>query len=180
MKTDPVIRKNVLSLMVICLFFIDPLCLAQMPGEASEFPAETKSDGFNRTGIVIQSLAMPGLGLSRVTGKPHWLRGVVGYGCIAGSIVLNRQAVNTFNTIGGLDNIDDVNEAFDKSVLQDNISEVLAYAAIGIWVTDIIWTVTGTSDLRKRPLKSRSKEFSVASTFDPESRIPMVGLRFRF
>jgi len=145
-----------------------------------ELPAEIKTKDFNRTGIVIQSLAFPGLGLSRVTGNPHWLRGVAGYGCIAGSIVLNRQAVSTFNTIEGLENVDDVNEAFDKSVHQDNISEVLAYAAIGIWVADIIWTVAGTSDLKKRPLDSQSKRFSIKSDFDPVSNIPMISLRYRF
>ncbi|UCG27928.1 MAG: hypothetical protein JSV24_00810, partial [Bacteroidales bacterium] len=110
---------------------------------------ETKSKDFSRAGIVIQSLAVPGLGLSRATGDPHWLRGVAGYGCIAGSIVLNHQAVNTFNTIGGLDNVDEIKKAFDKSVQQDKISEVLACAALGIWVTDIIWTIAGTSGLKK-------------------------------
>ncbi len=32
---------------------------------------------------------------------------------------------------------------------QDNISEVLAFAAIGIWITDMVWTIIGTSDMNK-------------------------------
>ena len=91
-----------------------------------------------RTGIILQSLALPGLGLSRMTGKPHWLRGVAGYGCIAGSIILNRQAISTYDDIDDLEDYDDKNELFQKSLNRDNISEVLAYAAIGIWV-DIGW-----------------------------------------
>lgn len=41
-----------------------------------ETPTTSDSRSFNRTGIILQSLALPGLGLSRMTGKPHWLRGV--------------------------------------------------------------------------------------------------------
>jgi hypothetical protein len=134
---------------------------------------------YNRAGIILQSLAVPGLGLSRISGKPHWLRGVAGYGCIAGSIILNRQAINTFNTIEDYENPNDASSAFDKSVAQDNISEVLAYAAIAVWVTDIIWTIAGTSDLNK-PLYSHTAGFSLKSNIDPLSNLPMFGFTYRF
>ena len=153
------------------------------PDEAikkEEPPTETKSTSYNRTGIVLQSLALPGLGLSRVTGKPHWLRGVAGYGCIVGSIVLNRQAVNTFNEINDLVYFDEINEAYDKSLQQDNISEILAYAAIGIWVTDFIWTLVGTSDLNKPFYYSESRGFSFGSNLDPLTNVPLVSVRYRF
>jgi len=132
-----------------------------------EPPLVTKSTSYNRTGIILQSLALPGLGLSRITGKPHWLRGVAGYGCIAGSILLNRQAIKIFNEIEDLVYFDEINEAYDKSLRQDNISEILFYTAIGIWVTDFIWTMVGTIDLNNRAYSSKTHGFSFGSNIDP-------------
>ena len=141
---------------------------------------EIKSTNYNRAGLVLQSLAFPGLGLARVTGNPHWIRGLAGYGCLAGSIVLNRQAVNTYNGIAYLVSYDDVTEVFNKSVQQDNISEVLAYSAIGIWVIDFIWTLVGTSDLNKAGYYGDSGGFSIGGTVDPLSNAPLVSVQYRF
>ncbi len=38
-------------------------------------------------------------------------------------------------------------ELFNSAKTQDDISEVFAYAAIGIWVTDIVWNIVGASKL---------------------------------
>ena len=149
-------------------------------GTERVLPEDARGADYNRAGIILQSLAFPGLGLSRMTGKPHWIKGVAGYGCIAGSIVFNRLAVSNFNTIGDLDRVNQVTDVFEKSVQQDNISEILAYAAIGIWVTDFIWTLAGTSDLRGPSFDGRSKGLSIRSNIDPFSNTPLVGLRFRF
>jgi len=62
-------------------------------------PPMNETQSFNRTFLILQSLPLPGLGLSRMTGKPHWIRGVAGYGCIAGSIGLNRVAIDTYEQI---------------------------------------------------------------------------------
>ena len=139
-----------------------------------------KPSNYNRAGLVLQSLVFPGLGLSRVTGNPHWIRGLAGYGCLVGSIVLNRQAVNTYKGISDLVSYNDVTEAFDKSVQQDNISEVLAYSAIGIWVIDFIWTLVGTSDLNKADSYGDSGGFSIGSNIDPLSNAPLVSVQYRF
>jgi len=149
-------------------------------GPEAALPEVTRGADYNRTGIIFQSLAFPGLGLTRMTGKPHWIKGVAGYGCIAGSIVFNRLAVSNFNTIEDLDRVNQVTETFEKSVQQDNISEILAYAAIGIWVTDFIWTLVGTSDLGDGSFDNRSRGLSLRSNIDPLSKIPMVGLRYKF
>ena len=101
--------------------------------------AEAKS--YNRTSIILQSLPMPGLGLSRITGKPHWLKGVAAYGCLAGSVILNRAAINTYEQIPQYIDWEDKDDLFQQSQKQDGFSELLAYAAIGIWVSDVIWTV---------------------------------------
>lgn len=132
----------------------------------------TGSKRYSRTGLMLQSLAFPGLGLSRYTGKPHWIRGVVGYGCLAGSVIMNRKAINTLGHLDYITRADEIANSFEKSVTQDQTSEFLAYAAVGIWVTDIIWNFMGTSDL--------SRSVSIRSNLDPLTFVPMISVSYRF
>lgn len=141
-------------------------------------PAEVS--GFNRTWIILQSIPLPGLGLSRTTGKPHWIKGLVGYGCIGGSIALNRMAINSYAQIPDYLDWDDKNNLFEQSQRQDQISEVLAFTAVGIWVADMIWTVVGTSDLTGRSLYGDLPGFSFRTTYDTQSHLPLVGFRYVF
>lgn len=139
-----------------------------------------KTKTYKRTGIILQSIALPGLGLSRMTGKPHWLRGVAGYGCIAGSIVLSQKAQNTYNGIEDMVYFDDINETYDKALQQENTSNILLYTAAGIWIADLIWTVVGTSDLKKKPYSAELRGFSLNSSIEPLSNTPMVSVKYRF
>ena len=146
-------------------------------------PEDTPVSGsttFNRTSIVLQSLAIPGLGLSRVTGNPHWIRGAAGYGCIIGSVILNRQSIQTFDSIEEMEDPTEAETAFNKSVRQDKISEGLAYVAIGIWITDIIWTWMGTSDLMSGPSVGDLNNISIHTDIDPLSYAPLVCFRYTF
>lgn len=143
-------------------------------------PPSTKVKSYNTAGIVFQSLAIPGLGLSRMTGDPHWLRGLAGYGCIAGSIILNRQSMITYDGIGDYTDFDDKYEQLQNSITQDNISELLAYTAIGIWVTDFIWTLVGISKYQKRSMVSEVRGISVRPGIDPLTYAPMVSIGYRF
>ncbi len=132
------------------------------------------------TGLLLQSLVIPGLGLSRLTGKPHWIRGMAGYGCIAGSIAMNRKSYQTYQGIGGREDFDGKYDQLQTSIHQDNISEVLAYAAIGIWVTDLIWTAAGISSYHRRSMQGESRKISITPGLDPLTLAPVVGIRYNF
>jgi len=158
-----------------------------LAGQGGDLSGNSESPGdptgpktFNRTAIVFQSLVFPGLGLSRVTGKPHWIRGVVGYGCIAGSLVLNKQAIATYNSISDSNDYEEMNQLYEKAVQQDNISEILAYAAVGVWVTDFIWTLIATSDLKKGSVQKNTSGISIKTNIDPMTYVPMVGIKYGF
>jgi len=151
-----------------------------IPEDTPEDTPVSGSTTFNRTSIVLQSLAIPGLGLSRVTGNPHWIRGMAGYGCIIGSVILNRQSIQTFDSIEDIEDPSEAETAFNKSVRQDKISEGLAYAAIGIWVMDIIWTWMGTSDLMSGPSIGDLNNISIRTDIDPLSYAPLVCFRYTF
>ncbi len=139
------------------------------------------SHNFNRTGIIFQSVAVPGLGLTRTTGKPHWIKGVAGYGSIAGSIYLNQKAIHTYNDeFLAAYEPDEAARFLKKSTRQDNFSEMLAYTAIGIWTIDFVWTIIGTSDLKKDMNKSGNQGLSVGPGIDPVFKIPVVEFVYRF
>ena len=136
---------------------------------------------FNRTGIILQSVLLPGLGLSRINaGQPHWIRGVAGYGCIAGTLIFNKKAVTSEESYLESDDPDERDILFADAVRQDNISEVLAYTAIGIWVADLVWTILGTTDMNMDQSSVNHKGFSIGTTFEPVSSVPLLALRYKF
>jgi len=149
--------------------------------DIGESPPPSTGKSFNRAGIIAQSALFPGLGLSRVNpGKPHWIKGVAAYGCVAGSIVLNRMAVTSYNSYKEPTSLNDVDNDYNKAVTQDVVSEVLIYAAIGIWVTDMVWTILGTSDLNKNQTSGNLKGFSIGTGVEPVSSVPLIALRYKF
>ncbi|MFH0756237.1 MAG: hypothetical protein V2B15_02985 [Bacteroidota bacterium] len=133
---------------------------------------------FNRTSLVLQSVAFPGLGLSRYRGGPHWIKGMAGYGCIAGSVVMNRKAISTYKGINDLTGFDEKNTLYKESVQQDHISEVLAYTAMAIWATDLVWTIAGTSDLKMS--SNLKRRIFVDPRIDPVSNVPMLSFTCKF
>lgn len=135
---------------------------------------------YSRPGLILQSVALPGLGLTRVSGNPHWIKGVAGYGCIAGSVVLNRMAISSFDSVSDFDTVEESQAAYDRSVTMDNASEILAYAAIAIWITDLIWTVVGTSSMSDRSSQAHHRGISLTGDVDPFSRTPTFGMVYRF
>ena len=148
----------------------------------AEPPVYTRKSGkaYNRGGIIIQSLVWPGLGLSRMKRKPHWLKGLLGYGCIGGSVYLNREASTLLTTIPDNQNFLTQSDLFQKAVRMDNISEGLAYAAIGMWVIDFLWTVSGSSILINSEVYSDRDGFTINTGIDPISHTPLIGISFRF
>ena len=148
--------------------------------EAVADATEQDKKEFNRTSLIIQSMVFPGLGLSRLTGSPHWIRGVAGYGCLAGSVYLNRKAWSTYQDYLGSETPDGVDDLFDQAYNNQRTSRLLGYAAIGIWVADIAWTIIGTSDMNKKSLAGNPKGISIGTTVEPVSNVPLIALRYRF
>lgn len=155
---------------------------------ADEIPAQDQKMGgdiakesksFNRAGIVLQSIAFPGLGLSRVKGGPHWLKGVAGYGALAGSYALNRMAMASYEDYKSSESAEEASDFLNKSMQQDQISEILAYAAIGIWITDFVWTMVGTKDLKKGQSAHRSR-VNIGTNYDAISKAPLLAVSYRF
>jgi hypothetical protein len=142
-------------------------------------PAKSREQRVSTGAIVAQSLILPGLGLSRETGQPHWIRGVAAYGCLAGSIALNRMA-NTNYTLYKEENDPSArDEFFNKAESQDMTSEILAYTAAGIWVTDIIWNILACNTMNKASL-GQKRRLKLVPEYHADCRAPMLALYVRF
>lgn len=133
--------------------------------------------GIKRGGLLVQSLVFPGWGLSRINKGPHWLKGVVGYGIVAGAVVYNVKALSNYNAYLETSDVTIGNELFALSNRQDKISEGLMIAAAGIWVVDLIWTAAGSAKV-KRPVELGG--VSVGSALDPVSNAPLLAFKYSF
>lgn len=153
-----------------------------IPDLANENLAETSGGrSFSRAGVILQSLALPGLGLSRLQqGKPHWIKGVIGYGCIAGSLYLNHRAADSYTSYQNTGSLSEVDILYQQSERQDIGSEVLAYTAIGIWVMDLTWNIIATADWNMARSASRSRGFSFGTSIEPASSVPLLTCRYKF
>ncbi|MCP4314216.1 MAG: hypothetical protein GY790_23430 [Bacteroidetes bacterium] len=145
----------------------------------ADTPVSKQEKNYSRTSLILQSVVFPGLGLSKLTGKPHWLKGIAAYGCIAGSVIYNRMAYNSYQDYLEPESPAEADDLFNTAKSQNNISQVLAYAAIGIWVADLVWTIAGTSDMDRKTAETR-KGFSIGTSVEPVSNVPLLAVRYRF
>ena len=68
----------------------------------------------------------------------------------------------------------------EKATRQDNISEVLAFVAVGIWITDVVWTLIGTSGMNDQGRSSQRDGITVHPGYDPDLQMPLLSFRYRF
>jgi hypothetical protein len=135
---------------------------------------------FSRTSLVLQSLVFPGLGLSRQKGNPHWIRGLAGYGCLAGSVILNRMAISSYEQYKDPGSAENAASCLEQARKQDQVSEVLAYTAAAIWISDIVWTLVGTSGIPWKGTQAERRGLQICPGFDPGVKAPMLALTYRF
>jgi hypothetical protein len=165
------------------LISMDQVLHIEIVGKKYIVEKETVVDGvqISRIGAIGRSLAFPGWGLSKVNpGKPHWIKGIAGFGSLAGTLILNQRAhVNYQNYLDSGDP-DERENYYNKSITQEQFSNGLAIAAAGIWVADIIWTAVGTRNLSKKNLSMQRKGFSLGSEYESAGNIPMLCLKYAF
>ena len=148
--------------------------------EAVEPPIEPPVKQVSTGVAVLQSAAFPGWGLSRIhKGKPHWIKGVAAYGCLAGSIILNQKAHTSYDQYLESFDVDESDALYNDAVQQDKLSKVLAYAAIGIWVADLVWVVIDASG-KDYPRQAQSKPYQIRPDYNPKMNAPMLAFTYHF
>jgi hypothetical protein len=143
---------------------------------------KTQVTGYTNPYIAMgQSIILPGWGLSRSTGKKlHIVAGVLGYSCLTASVVFNRIGISTYEKYRTTGDMSQVEGLYNKSVLQDDLSEAFAYSAIGIWAADLIWTYAVVAGKNKSRKSKHADMIMIQPVFNPGFQSPMLGLRYTF
>jgi len=130
---------------------------------------------------LLQSAVFPGWGLTSLCkGKPYWLIGVAGAGCIASSIYFNHQAYSNYNNYLDTNNQEKIDTYFDNAKTQDNISKAFAWSAAAIWVVDLGIVGIKAGRMKKSYAKNKLSAFSISSCIDPNTDTPMLSLYYNF
>ena len=157
---------------------VDSKSSTQIANETvKEKPQNIKGTGISVGRALALSALLPGLGNRAVKGSgAQWLLGVAGYGCIAGSIILNNSAYNAYEDYKLADNAEDRDDYFSKAENNDKTSKILMYSAVGIWVADLVWTGLQANKARK----NSNPKVSFNYYYDSYLNEPLFGLSYRF
>ncbi len=133
---------------------------------------------------LLLSTACPGWGLTRLSGgKPWWLLGVIGYGCIGSSYYLNKLSVSNYDKYTNSSDINktgEMDDNFNTGKKQYTASNVLALSAITIWVADLGITWIKASKMKRSAKGVKSGSFSVGSSYDYSADTPLISLYYTF
>lgn len=140
-----------------------------------------KSKGDQVLGAVLRSVAFPGWGLTNVTEHNlHLVKGVAGYAAIAGSVVFNAAAYKNYrNYEDSTDPLerDDLYSSFES---QDRASTILAFTAVAVWATDVVWTLVRSERSEKITRGMGGAGISMRSGIDAATGIPLVSFMVSF
>jgi hypothetical protein len=116
--------------------YVEITATPEVVAEVTREEKSGKSAGL--AGPLVQSLVLPGLGNTRITGKPYWIAGIIGYGSIASSYWFNRRAALSYDNY--VDEKDDYELKFnyyDDADTEKQISIACGIAAGVIWAADL-------------------------------------------
>jgi hypothetical protein len=163
---------------------IEVFATSEIPGKKTEEPAPVKPQEKTYTGRKISvgeamlfSALLPGLGKVYVKGHgANWMWGVVGYGFIAGSVLMNHAAYDNLEAYRASYDPDERDDLYSKAQGQAVISYVFAGGAITIWVIDFI--STGVKAGKAKRANQSRVQFN--GGFDPKFGTATIGLAYRF
>jgi hypothetical protein len=129
---------------------------------------------------LLQSAVFPGWGLTSLTkGKPYWLLGVAGVGCIATSYYYNQQAHSSYDEYLESSD-DDITGYYDDAVAQGYISKAFAWSAAAIWIADLGIVTIKAASMNKSYKRSRAGAFTISPSIDFTTDTPVFTLHYSF
>ena len=139
-------------------------------------PPKRKSLG----GAFVKSLFFPGWGNSSISGGPYWLFGFAGYGCAAGSVLMNMQSYQSLEDYRVSLDVDERDQLFSDAESQNQLSTILMAGAAAIWVTDITILLIKGNKPQNLSYKQNSTGPKLGYSIDPISKSPVMTLKITF
>lgn len=142
--------------------------------------SEAKVSRVNVGNHLLQSTIFPGWGLTRLSnGKPYWLFGIAGVGCITASVYFNQKAHLSYDDYLNSPD-DDITGYYNDAISQGNISKVFAWSAVVIWIADLGITGLKASGMNKSYRISKLNAFSISPSIDIKTDTPTLSLYYNF
>ena len=132
---------------------------------------------------IFLSAILPGLGLTAMDkGKPYWIMGVAGYGLLAGSVYMNKTAEQEYKDYLDAKDTGEANDFYDSSKKYNQLSQTMAYAAIGVWAGSLIWTTLKAIGGNKSTMGSINKKqkLFLYGGINPYTKTSGFTLKYRF
>jgi hypothetical protein len=137
-----------------------------------------RKEGISVGTAVLLSAALPGLGKTVAKGGGgQWMWGVIGYGCVVGSVIMNNKAFDAYENYKMATTYDERDDYFSQAEENELYSKIFIGTAATIWILDLISTATQVSKLRNSKNKAG---YSFNYAVDPFSGKPLLGVTLRF
>ncbi|MCK4466083.1 MAG: hypothetical protein KAU83_10275, partial [Bacteroidales bacterium] len=131
-------------------------------------------------GAFVKSLVFPGWGNSSISGGPYWLMGFVGYGCMAGSVMMNQQANQSYDDYLKASDAGNRDNLFNDAQSKDQLSKILFGVGAVVWVTDLTILLIKGNNPRTYSYNTSGTSPLIGYTIDPISKKPMISFRITF
>ena len=171
-KTDKVSVDNTVNIEIIA----ERISLSETGPEIKDLSLKGVKSGK----YILQSAILPGWGLTSLTnGKPYWLIGAAGIGCIASSVYYNQKAHSSYDKYLN-SSADNITGFYDDAIKQGNISKVFAVSAAIIWIADLGAVGIKANSMNKSSKNSKLGAFSINSGIDVNIDSPILILQYKF
>ncbi|MCP4310825.1 MAG: hypothetical protein GY790_06145 [Bacteroidetes bacterium] len=147
--------------------------------QKDEEPIQEDDPQVKMGSVIAQSLILPGLGLSRATGNPHWIRGGLGYLAVGSAVVFDISSQNSYDQYLLENDVAERDALYSKSVSHGNLSKVMFGCTAMIWVGDIIWNVVAVKKLNAVSAEKRMG-LSISPTYEPVSKTLLFAVKYKF
>ena len=118
---------------------------------------------------LIISAIFPGVGITKLNGGgAYWLMSIATYGLVVGSIVKNSKAFQNYEDYknNSFQNAEEADDIYREALDYQKQSQTFAYAAIGLWSVNMIWTF----------FKARKNNKSTASYYQHKKTLFYSGI----
>lgn len=175
LTADKIYIDNTINVEIIA----EKIAVSDKSDKAGEKPDATYP-GVKVGKHLLKSAVFPGWGSTSLSnGKPYWIIGVAGMGCVATSVYFNYSAHSSYDEYKKSPD-DDITGYYDDAISKGNISKVFALSAAAIWLADFGIVTIKANRMNKSLRKSRVDAFSVSPCIDVNSDTPMLSLKYKF
>ena len=142
-----------------------------------------KTKTYTRSGLILQSLALPGLGMTKLKKKPYWIMGVAAYGTLSFSLYYWYKSELTWDEYLAAASGNDFETAVSKNnQYQDEyqIALITTCGAAAIWLTDFLIISIASKNMNNSAYINFKKKVQIIPGYDINTRSPMLSMTYKF